>query len=89
MNKILFTNEFKKEIKLAKKRGKNLNKLIEIIGQLEKGEVLLAKYRNHKLKGEYEDRWELHIEPDWLLIYRKTLDIIVLERTGSHSDLFE
>lgn len=89
MNKIFFTNEFKKEIKLAKKRGKNIEKLIDIIQMLENGESLPQKYRNHKLKGEFKDRWELHIEPDWLLIYKKVNDSCVLERTGSHSDLFE
>lgn len=89
MNKIFFTNEFKKEIKLAEKRAKDITKLINVIRMLENGESLPQKYRNHKLKGEFKDRWELHIEPDWLLIYKKGNDSFFLERTGSHSDLFE
>ena len=89
MNKIFFTNEFKKEIKLAKKRGKDVNKLIRVIEMLENEESLPDKYRNHKLKGEFKNRWELHIEPDWLLIYKRGKGEIILERTGSHSDLFE
>jgi mRNA interferase YafQ len=89
MNKLLFTNEFKKEIKLAKKRGKDLSKIIRVIQMLEKDENLPEKYRNHKLNGEFKNRWELHIEPDWLLIYKKGNGEIILERTGSHADLFE
>jgi mRNA interferase YafQ len=71
MNKIFFSNEFKKEIKLAKKRGKDVNKLIRVIEILEQDSSFPEKYRNHKLKGEFKNRWELHIEPDWLLIYKK------------------
>ena len=50
---------------------------------------LNKKYRLHKLKGDYKDCWECHIEPDWLLIYRKTDKAIIAERTGSHSELFK
>jgi mRNA interferase YafQ len=49
---------------------------------------LLPKHRNHKLKGEYIGYWECHIEPDWLLVYKKTETHIIFARTGSHSDLF-
>ena len=47
------------------------------------------KHRLHKLKGDYKDCWECHIEPDWLLIYKKTDKAIIAERTGSHSELFK
>lgn len=86
---LFYTNEFKKEIKLSKKRNKDLEKLFKVIELLENGKELPAKYNNHKLKGTYKDRWELHIEPNWLLIYKKDGDSLILERTGSHSDLFE
>lgn len=89
MAKVFYTNEFEKEVKLAKKRGKNLNKLHEIIRQLANEELLHPKYRNHKLQGSFKDRWELHIEPDWLLIYKKDKNSLIFERTGTHSDLFE
>ena len=46
------------------------------------------KYKNHKLKGIFIDCWECHIEPNWLLIYKKTLLAIILVRNGTHADLF-
>jgi mRNA interferase YafQ len=63
--------------------------LIRVVEMLENEENLPDKYRNHKLKGEFKNRWELHIEPDWLLVYKRGNGEIILERTGSHSDLFE
>ena len=50
--------------------------------------LLPEKHKLHRLKGEFKESWECHIEPDWLLIFRLTKDAIILERTGSHSDLF-
>ena len=81
-------NRFEKDIKKAQKRGKNLKKLKSIIDMLADEIVLPAKNRNHKLQGEYNDHWECHIEPDWLLIYRKTETEIIFVRTGTHADLF-
>ena len=83
-----FTNQFKKDLKLTKKRGKNLTKLDTIITLLQEEKPLLPKNHNHKLEGDYADHWECHIEPDWLLIYFKTRKTLTLVRTGSHSDLF-
>ena len=61
----------------------------DIIDLIEKGiRPLPAKYKDHKLKGDYEGSRELHIEPDWLLIYFETEEEIILEATGTHSDLF-
>ena len=73
-----------------KKRGKNINKLKQIITKLVNQEILEAKYKDHKLIGNYTDRRECHIEPDWLLIYKVIPedDQIIFERTGTHSDLF-
>ncbi|MGI0483545.1 type II toxin-antitoxin system YafQ family toxin [Geminocystis sp. CENA526] len=67
-----------------------MNKLKQIIIQLAKGKILEAKYKDHKLIGNYTDRRECHIEPDWLLIYKLIPqdDLIIFERTGTHSDLF-
>ncbi len=73
----------------AKRRGKNLRKLDDIIVLLVQEKPLPIKNRDHQLKGKYYGRRECHIEPDWLLIYRKEGNKIILERTGSHSDLFE
>ncbi len=65
-----------------------MQKLLEIVTLLISKKSLPAKNRNHKLQGEYNDFWECHIEPDWLLIYKKTKDVIILSRTGTHTDLF-
>ena len=87
---IRFTNRFKKDIKLAKKQGKDLDKLFKIIEKLVQGKTLEAKYRDHSLTGDYKGTRECHIEPDWLLIYEIFEDVLVLslQRVGSHSDLF-
>jgi mRNA interferase YafQ len=50
--------------------------------------MLPIKNRNHKLKGNFKDYWECHIEPDWLLIYKLTSTEVILARTGTHADLF-
>lgn len=85
-----FTTQFKKDIKLAKKQGKDTEKIFEVVDKLANDEVLEAKYKDHCLTGDYKDCRECHIEPDWLLIYKKYESelILMLVRTGSHSDLF-
>ena len=88
-----YTTNFKKQHKKAKKQGKDLNKLYEIINKLANNEILEPKYKNHSLinNKKYKDCKECHIEPDWLLIYKikdKEL-ILVLFSIGTHSELFE
>ena len=87
---VKFTSQFKKDLKLAKKQGKDSEKLFDVIERLACGEKLDAKYRDHDLTGNYKGCRECHIEPDWLLIYEVVDDILVLMlyRTGSHSNLF-
>lgn len=87
--KILFTKKFKKDVARIKKQGKDTEKLIEITEKLSKNIPLPKKNCNHKLKGHYVDHWECHINPDWLLIYKKTKSEIRCERTGTHSELFK
>ena len=88
MLKPIYLNSFEDETHLAKKRHKDLSKLRKIIDKLIKEEPLPPKNRNHKLKGEFVGYWECHIEPDWLLVYKKTDTHIIFVRTGTHSDLF-
>jgi mRNA interferase YafQ len=88
MLKISYRGQFKKELKQQEKRGKDIKKFLEIAEKLAHKKPLDAKYRNHRLVGNFKDRWECHIEPDWLLIYLKTNEEIIFERTGTHSDLF-
>ena len=88
---IKVTNYFKRDQKRLRKRNKNLKKLTEVIDLLADKKELPKKYNDHLLKGNFIDRRECHIEPDWLLIYRieDNHKLLVLERTGSHSDLFK
>ena len=88
---VKFTNQFKRDLKLAKRQNKNLDKLFEVIGILADGGVLDAKYRDHDLSGDYKGTRECHIEPDWLLVYEIRDDVLVLMlyRLGSHSELFK
>lgn len=87
--RIIFSNQFVKQYKLAVKRGKNINKLKNIISLLEIGSLLPSKYKDHKLIGYFKGSRELYIEPDWLLIYKIDKNDIILQETGSHADLFE
>ena len=89
--KIKYTNRFKKDLKLLKKQGKDINKLFYIIEKIAKGETLEDKYKDHSLNGIYKKTRECHVETDLLLIYEKFEYILVLTlvRTGSHSDLFK
>jgi mRNA interferase YafQ len=80
--------KFKKDLKLAQKRRLSLDKFWAVVEQLRAGKALAAKYRPHKLKGDWNDLHECHIEPDWLLIYLVTGGCLILARTGTHSDLF-
>lgn len=81
--------QFKKDVKLAKRRGKNLAKLDELLQLLCAGLPLPAKNREHTLSGDWSGYRECHIEPDWLLIYVVVENDLILVRTGSHADLFD
>ena len=89
MRKIQATSQFKKDLKRAKKQGRNLEELNNVVDTLQHDRDLQPKYRDHALSGNYKGTRECHIRPDWLIIYRKLKDILRLERTGSHSDLFK
>lgn len=88
--KIEYTSRFKKEYKLAKKRGRNISLLRTVIDILAKGEPLPEKYRDLSLVSNWTGYRECHIQGDWLLIYKYQNDelILSLTATGTHSDLF-
>lgn len=90
MLEIVPSNRFKKDLKLAIKRGYKIELLREVVNCLASGETLEAKYKDHLLTGDYGGFRECHITPDWLLIYRIEDDelYLFLSRTGTHSDLF-
>ncbi|MCD8225341.1 MAG: type II toxin-antitoxin system YafQ family toxin [Clostridiales bacterium] len=87
---VKFTTQFKKDLKLAKKQNKDLDKLFEIVDQIANDLPLDSKYRDHDLTGNYVSYRECHVEPDWLLIYKKDdiALVLLLYRLGSHSELF-
>lgn len=84
------SNQFKKDLKLAAKRGYQIELLVDVIKKLANGEVLDPKYKDHQLSGTFGSYRECHILPDWLLIYEIDGEqlILLLSRTGTHSDLF-
>lgn len=86
--KIVTTKQFLKDLKRQKKRNKEIKKLKAIVSKLSQSKKLAVLNRDHKLTGEHSDFSECHIEPDWLLIYKKTNESLSLVRTGTHADLF-
>ena len=89
MRTISRTSQFKKDVKLAEKRGKDLSKLRSVLDVLIAGQPLPAEYKDHPLRGNFAGSRDCHLEPDWLLIYTLTENDshVRLERTGTHSDL--
>lgn len=90
MLKIVVSNRFKKDLKLAHKRGCDMQLLNSIVTKLANEEPLPEKYKDHNLSGDYVGYRECHVQPDWLLIYKTYEEelVLLLYRTGSHSDLF-
>lgn len=92
MRRIDITGQYKKDLKLARKRHLPEDKLNNIIFKLANDEPLPTANKDHALTGDFAGTRECHITPDWLLIYskedEKTIQILTLLRTGSHSDLF-
>ena len=87
---IVYSNKFKKSYKLCKRRGLDISLLKEVIGILAEKGALSTKYHPHILSGKCSGVWECHIQPDWLLLWKKNDSILelVLVATGTHSDLY-
>jgi mRNA interferase YafQ len=88
MRPVKTTRQFERDLRMSRKRGKNLSRLWVVVETLARGVPLNPRHRRHKLSGEWRDFWECHVEPDWLLIWRDETDAVVLVRLGTHSDLF-
>lgn len=90
MLEIVPSNQFKKDLKLAKKRGYRMERLRDVVMMLASEQKLDERYRDNGLTGNYSGFRECHVEPDWLLVYRINQDALALFlfRTGTHSDLF-
>jgi len=82
------SSQFKKDLKKAKRQGKDLNLLQSVIITLANEETLEERFRDHDLTGNWRGYRECHINPDWLLIYKADGDELKLARLGSHSELF-
>ena len=90
MYNLEYTGKFKKDYKLVLKRGYKEALLQNVITLIASKKPLPAKYKVHKLAGDYKDCWECHILPDWLLIWqiKEEINTLILIGTGTHSDLF-
>jgi mRNA interferase YafQ len=88
MREIIRTTQFKRDVKRAKKRGKGMTKLRDLILLLAGETPLPVRFKDHPLSGEWKQYRDCHIEPDWLLLYKIDANDLYLVRTGSHADLF-
>ena len=83
------TTQFARDVKRMIRRGKDLAKLHAVVRKLSHGEPLDPKHRDHPLRGEWKNSRDCHIDGDWVLIYTADAASLRLERTGTHSDLFQ
>ena len=88
MLNIEYTTKFRRDLKRMKKRNKPLSKLKEIMTAIAQQKTLNENYRDHNLTGNWIHHRELHVQPDWLLIYKLIENTVIFVRTGSHADLF-
>lgn len=83
-----YSGQFRRDVKLAEKRGKDMAKLRHVLQLLIDNAPLPPRLRDHPLRGDWRGWRDLHIEPDWLLIYKADAEAVRFERTGTHADLF-
>lgn len=83
-----FSTQFKRDYKKMKSRGKDMTRMKTAMDMLLAEKVLPKAYKDHQLKGEWKPFRELHIEPDWLLVYHIAENTVYFTRTGTHSDIF-
>jgi len=89
MRSASYSNQFQRDVKRLKKRGKDLERLKTLIELLLVPQPLPAQYKDHPLKLNWAGYRDAHVEPDWVLIYSATAEKVHLERTGTHEELFE
>jgi mRNA interferase YafQ len=85
----VWSGRFKRDIRRVEKRGKDMSKLKAAVVLLAQEKPLPASYNDHPLKGDWKGYRDLHLEPDWLLLYRVAGAELQLAATGTHSDLFD
>ena len=89
MREIIQTSQFKRDFKKIASSGRYKKQdFLDVIHLLIQDKPLVEKYRDHTLTNDWKDYRECHIKPDWLLIYKKYDNVLLLARTGSHSEIF-
>ena len=83
------SSQFKKDLKKARRQGKDLDELQAVILALAEGRPLEERLRDHELTGNWRGYRECHVNPDWLLVYKISDEDLKLARIGSHSELFD
>ena len=84
----ILISQFKRDVKLCKKRGKDTSKLRDLMLLLIEEKQLPPEYKDHPLRGNWKHHRDSHIEPDWLLIYKVDGNDLYFVRTGTHVDIF-
>jgi mRNA interferase YafQ len=90
MYEVFFSGQFRRDIRLCRKRGFDLSLLVEVVDLLKESGGLPPKYRQHRLSGKYARYWEAHIQPDWLVVWSQddTKLTLLFTKTGTHADIF-
>jgi mRNA interferase YafQ len=88
IKEIFRKSQFKKDFKRILKQDKKPDEFKEVLRILVSEKEIPEKYKDHQLTGNWKEFRELHIQPDWLLIYKIEGETLTLIRTGSHSELF-
>lgn len=83
------SSAFARDVKRMRKRNKDMPKLRTVLALLIEQKSLPRQYLDHPLKGDWKGYRDLHIEPDWVLIYRVAGNELRLARTGTHADVFD
>ena len=89
MRKPIYSSQFKRDLKKLKRSGRDMALFREVAALLLREERLPIKYRDHPLRPPFQGHRDCHIRNDWVLIYKRTEDAIIFERTGTHSDIFD
>lgn len=89
MREILRKKQFRKDYKRIARTGRDTGRFFEAVGTLQAGDPLPPHYRDHALAGDWKDYRECHLGGDWLLIYQLTDELLILVRTGTHTELFD
>ncbi len=89
MCRAAYSGQFKRDVEIAQRRGKDMEKLKEPMRLLIEEHPLPRTYLDHPLKGDWKGFRDLYTEPDWLPIHCIDGDMVRFERTGRHADLFD